>query len=248
MKKLYLFLITIIAAISLFGCGNKEVASDYVLPEKLVMVTNSEFPPYEFKEGGEVLGIDVEIAKALAEDLGCEFDILDIDFDAVVTAVAQDKADFALAALTVTDDRKEFVDFTDSYQNAVQNIIVKEDSDIATVDDLSEKLIGVQLGTTGDIYCSDDFGDDYVKKFKSPVDAVTGVLNGQLDCVVVDDQVAKELVKNTSGLKILDTSYADEEYAIAVKKGSPLLSHLNSSLKKLKNDGTIQKIISKYIK
>lgn len=246
MKKIYLILLTIFTLTLLSACGDNNV-NNYELPESLVMVTNAEFPPYEFEEGGNVVGIDVDIAKAIAEDLGCDFEILNIDFDSVVTAVSQGKADFALAALTITDDRKAFVDFSDPYQNAVQNIIVAENSDITSVDDLSEKLIGVQLGTTGDIYCSDDFGDEYVKKFKSPVDAVTGVKTGQLDAVVVDDQVAKELIKNTQGLKILDTTYADEEYAIAVKKGSPLLKILNNSLKKLKNDGTIDNIISSYI-
>lgn len=250
MKKIILSLVLILSVLTLFACGSKNASSSANADgsKKLVMVTNAEFPPYEYEEGGKIVGIDVEIAEAIAKKLGCEFEILNVDFDSVITALTQGKADFALAALTVTEDRKEFVDFSDTYQNAVQNIIVKENSAIKSVDDLADAKIGVQLGTTGDIYCSGDFGDENVERFKSPVDAVVGVTTGQLDCVVVDDQVAKELVKNTAGLKILDTSYADEEYAIAVKKNSPLLNDINGAIKSLKNDGTIKSIIDKYIK
>ncbi|MCQ2609926.1 MAG: transporter substrate-binding domain-containing protein, partial [Lachnospiraceae bacterium] len=217
--------------------------------KKLVMATNAEFPPYEYKDGNEYKGIDIDCAKLIASKLGMELEIMDIAFDSIIPTVMSGKADFAMAGMTVTEDRKENVDFTDTYQKAVQSVVVTENSDINTVDDLTDKKIGVQTGTTGDIYCTDDFGDANVERYSKHVDAIAALKSGKIDAVVVDDQVAIALAGSTDGLKILDTSYAEEEYAIGVKKGNAeMLSAINAVIKEIKGNGELAKIVAEYIK
>ena len=220
-----------------------------VEPGVLTMGTNATFPPYEYKDGDDVVGIDAEIAQAMADKLGLQLEIVDMDFDSLVASVQSGKIDMSLAGMTVTEERKQNVDFTDSYATGVQVIIVKEDSDIASADDLEGKLIGVQQGTTGHLYCSDDFGEDNVIPYANGATAVQALLQGKVDCVVIDQEPAKAFVEANEGLKILETAYTTEDYAAAVSKDNPALTAaLNSALQELKDNGTIQGILDKYIK
>lgn len=216
---------------------------------KLTMATNAAFPPYEMTtDAGEFEGIDIDTAKAIAEKLGLELQIDDMDFDAALLAVQQGKADMVMAGVTVTDERQNVMDFTDSYATGIQSIIVKEDSDIASVDDLAGKKIGTQRGTTGYLYCSDDFGDENVVAYDNGLTAVQMLNNGQVDCVVIDNAPAKEFIAANPGLKLLDTAYVEESYAIGIGKGNTELKDaINTALEELKADGTLQAIVDKYI-
>ena len=207
---------------------------------KLTRATNAAFPPYEMTtDTGAFEGIDVDTAQAIAEKLGLELQIDDMDFDAALLSVQQGKADIVMAGVTVTDERKAVMDFSDSYATGIQSIIVPEGSDIAAPDDLAGKKIGTQRGTTGYIYCSDDFGDENVVAYDDGLTAVQALNNGQVDAVVIDNAPAKEFIAANPGLVILDTSYAEEDYAIGMAKGS--------ALEELKADGTLQSIVDKYI-
>lgn len=220
-----------------------------VEPGKLIMSTNAAFPPYEMTtDSGEFEGIDIETAQAIADKLGLELQIDDMDFDAALLAVQQGKSDMVMAGVTVTDERQNVMDFTDSYATGIQSIIVKEDSDIASVDDLAGKKIGTQRGTTGYLYCSDDFGDENVVAYDDGLTAVQMLNNGQVDCVVIDNAPAKEFIAANPGLKLLDTAYVEEDYAIGVGKGNTELKDaINTALEELKADGTLQAIVDKYI-
>lgn len=219
-----------------------------IVDGKLTMSTNAQFPPYEMTtDDGGFEGIDVEIATAIAEKLGLELDILDMDFDSALLAVQQGKSDIVMAGVTVNDDRLLVMDFSTSYANGVQVVIVKEGSDI-TIDNMGEGLIGTQRGTTGNIYCTDDYGEEHVVAYDDGFTAVQALVNGQVDCVVIDNAPAQEFIKNNAGLAILDTEYANEDYAIGVNKGnSALLDAINGALEELIADGTVQSIIDKYI-
>ena len=220
-----------------------------VEPGKLIMSTNAAFPPYEMTtDSGEFEGIDIETAQAIADKLGLELQIDDMDFDAALLAVQQGKSDMVMAGVTVTDERQNVMDFTDSYATGIQSIIVKEDSDIASVDDLAGKKIGTQRGTTGYLYCSDDFGEENVVAYDDGLTAVQMLNNGQVDCVVIDNAPAKEFIAANPGLKLLDTAYVEESYAIGVGKGNTELKDaINTALEELKADGTLQAIVDKYI-
>ena len=219
-----------------------------IVEGKLTMSTNAQFPPYEMTtDDGGFEGIDVEIATAIAEKLGLELDILDMDFDSALLAVQQGKSDIVMAGVTVNEDRQLVMDFTDSYATGVQVIIVKEGSDV-TIDNMGEGLIGTQRGTTGNIYCTDDCGEEHVMAYDDGFTAVQALMNGQVDCVVIDNAPAQEFVKNNPGLTILDTEYANEDYAIGLNKGNTaLLDAINTALNELISDGTVQTIIDKYI-
>lgn len=241
MKKIVLVILAVVMIFSVFtACAKKE--------EKLVMATNAAFPPYEFYEGEEIVGIDAEIAAIIADELGMELEILNMDFNSIIPAVQSGKADFGVAGMTVSDERLESVNFSDTYATGVQVIIVQEGSAIATVEDLGEAKIGVQQSTTGDIYCTDDFGEDAVVRFQNGGMAVMALQQGKVDAVVIDNEPAKAFVKANEGLVILDTEYAVEDYAIAIaKENDDLLKKVNAALKKLKDSGDLQKIIDKYI-
>ena len=215
---------------------------------KLIMSTNAAFPPYEMTtDDGGFEGIDVEIAQAIAEKLGLELQIDDMDFTAALEAVQAGMSDMAMAGITVNEERLAVMDFSDTYATGVQVVIVKEDSDV-TLDNLGEQLIGVQNGTTGWQFCSDDFGDDHVAAFDNGITAVQALVNDQVDCVVIDQGPAEVFVSENPGLTILETEYAIEDYAIGVNKGNTaLLDAINGALAELQEDGTIQSIIDKYI-
>ena len=215
---------------------------------KLIMSTNAAFPPYEMTtDDGGFEGIDVEIAQAIAEKLGLELQIDDMDFTAALEAVQSGMSDMAMAGITVNEERLAVIDFSDTYATGVQVVIVKEGSDV-TLDNLGEQLIGVQNGTTGWQFCSDDFGDDHVAAFDNGITAVQALVNDQVDCVVIDQGPAEVFVSENPGLTILETEYAIEDYAIGVNKGNTaLLDAINGALAELQEDGTIQSIIDKYI-
>ena len=217
---------------------------------KLTMSTNAAFPPYEMTtDSGDFEGIDIDVAAAIAEKLGLELQVDDMDFDAALLAAQSGKSDIVMAGVTVTDERQKVMDFSDTYAEGIQSIIVPEDSDIASADDLAGKIIGTQRGTTGYIYCSDDFGEDSVVAYDDGLTAVQALNNGQVDAVVIDNAPAKEFVAANPGLKILDTAYAQEDYAIGVAKGNTeLLNAINGALEELQADGTLQSIVDKYIK
>ena len=240
------------AASSEAASASSEAAAELttVTPGKLTMSTNAAFPPYESTDdNGNFVGIDIDVAAAIADKLGLELQVDDMDFDAALLAAQNGKSDLVMAGVTVTEDRQLVMDFSDSYATGIQSIIVKEDSDIATPDDLADKMIGTQRGTTGYIYCSDDFGDEHVTPYDDGLTAVQALVNGQVDAVVIDNAPAKEFVEANPGLKILDTAYAEEDYAIGVAKGNTaMLDAINGALEELKNDGTLQAIVDKYIK
>ena len=250
MKKvlsMVLAVMMLLAAVCCFaGCGEEEKGV-------LKMATNAYFPPYEFYEGETIVGIDAEIAQAIADKLGMKLVIEDMAFDSILTAVQNGSCDFGMAGMTITPDRLKEVNFTTSYAKGVQSVIVKEDSPITSVDDLGAEgatyKVGVQLGTTGDVYATDDFGEDRVTQYTTGNEAVSALLKGDVDCVIIDNQPAKAYVANNKGTKILSTSYADEDYAICVsKKNADLLEKLNKAIDELIADGTIEKIVNNYIK
>lgn len=225
-----------------------------VTPGKLTMSTNAAFPPYEMTaDDGSFEGIDVEVAEAIAEKLGLELQIDDMDFDAALLAAQTGKSDMVMAGVTVTEDRQVVMDFSNTYATGIQVVIVPEDSDIASIEDMTGKMIGVQRGTTGDLYCSASvedggFGEENVTPYDNGLTAVQALQNGQVDCVVIDNAPAQEFVEANPGLKILDTEYANEDYAIGVAKGNTqLLDAINGALEELQADGTLQSIVDKYI-
>lgn len=216
---------------------------------KLTMATNATFPPYEYIEGDKVVGIDAEIAQAIADKLGMELEIVDTEFDSIIPGVQGGKYDMGMAGMTVTDERLESVNFSTSYAKGIQSVIVKEDSAIKSVDDISSKTkIGVQVATTGCIYAEDDYGVEAVSEFQNGAAAVQALVSGKIDCVIIDNQPAQAFVAENEGLKILDTAYAEEEYAICFNKNDKELEEkVNAALEELIADGTVQKILNKYI-
>ena len=223
---------------------------------KLHMSTNAAFPPYEMTtDDGGFEGIDVEVADAIAKKLGLELVVDDMAFTAALTAVQNGQSDIAMAGITVRPDRLEVMDFSDTYATGIQVVIVNEDSPIQSIDDLaSAEMIGTQAGTTGYEYCAadpedDGYGADHVTAFDTGALAVTALINGQVDAVVIDNEPAKVYVTNNPGLKILDTEFANEDYAIGFQKGNDALREaVNQAIAELKADGTFQKIVDKYIK
>ena len=219
-----------------------------VEPGKLIMSTNAAFPPYEMTtDDGGFEGIDVEIAGAIAEKLGLELQIDDMDFDAALLAVQNGKSDIVMAGVSVTEDRLLVMNFSDSYATGIQSVIVKEGSDV-TMDNLGEKMIGTQRGTTGYIYASGDYGEDHVTAYDNGASAVQALMNGQVDCVIIDNAPAQEFVSANPGLVLLDGAWVEESYAIGVgKDNTALLDAINTALAELTADGTVQAIIDKYI-
>ena len=215
----------------------------------LTMATNAYFPPYEYYEADKIVGIDAEIAQAVADKLGMQLKIEDMEFDSIITAVASGKADIGLAGMTVTEERKKNINFTDSYATGVQVVIVKEDSDITSVDDLyNGKKIGVQLATTGDIYCTDDFGQENIEEYSKGNDAVLALVSGKVDAVVIDNEPAKSFVAANQGLKILDTEYVTEEYAAVInKENTELLEKIDKAIDELKAEGFFDALEEKHL-
>lgn len=245
------------------GCGgngkttseaNKSGDSLTAKAGTLTMATNAEFPPYEYKDGETIIGIDAEVAKLIADKLGLKLEIADVDFDSIIPGVQTGKYDMGMAGMTVTDERKQKVNFSDSYAKGIQVIIVKEGSDIKSKDDLEGKKIGTQQGTTGYIYASDTpenggYGEENVIGYASGAVAVEALKSGKVDCVIIDNEPAKAYVAANSGLKILDTEFTNEDYAICFSKKNPeLQKKVNDALNELKASGEFQNVVDKYIK
>jgi len=248
MKKV-LSLILVAALMLCFAACSQQPAS--TTPDNATVIkmgTNAAFPPYEFKEGDAFKGIDVDIATEIAKELGAKLEVVDMEFDSIITSVQKGEVDFGMAGMTVTDERKLEVNFTSSYATGVQVVIVNEGSSIKSLDDLEGKKIGTQLGTTGDIYSKDDYGEENVVSYSKGADAIIALKGGDVDAVIIDNEPAKAFVAQNEGLEILETEYAIEDYAIAVKKeNTELLDKINAALEKLTADGTIDKIIANYI-
>ena len=237
MKKYLALLLAAIMALSLAACASTSKTEE-TASAKLTMATEATFPPYEYYDGDAIVGIDVEVAQAIAEKLGMELEVTDIAFDSIIPGIQTGKYDMGMAGMTVTDERKEQVNFSDSYATGVQVVIVKDDSPITSVDDLfadgASTVVGTQAGTTGFIYATSDIEDaglGTVKSFGKTTDAVEALKNGQVDCVILDNEPAKALVAANEGLHILDTEYAVEDYAIAIaKENTDLLEKVNKAL------------------
>ena len=257
MKKILtalLALLALVMALSLSACGGGS--GDLTVEKgKLHMSTNAEFPPYEMTtDAGGFEGIDVEVAQAIAGKLGLELVVDDMGFDAALLAAQNGQSDMVMAGVTVNEKRLAVMDFSDSYATGVQVVIVKEGSAIQTLDDLANaQMIGCQKATTGYIYCSDTpenggYGEDHVTAYETGALAVQALVNGQVDAVVIDNEPAKSFVAANEGLKILDTEFAVEDYAIGFAKGNTaLLDAVNAAMAELKADGTFQDIVDKYI-
>ena len=257
MKKMNKIIAAVMALVLVFalaacskesGSASSDASFSTVNSGKLTMATSPDFPPYEnTDDSGSVVGIEIEIMEKIAEKLGLELQIDTMDFDSALVAVENGKTDMAVSGITVTDKRKLTMNFTDSYTTAVQVIVVPEGSDV-TLDNLGEKLIGTQRGTTGFLYTTDDYGEDHVIGYDTYTTVVQALLNGQIDCIVMDDSVAKAYVAQNPGLTILDTEYAVEDYAFAVyKENDALTDAVNKALGELIDDGTVQGIIDKWI-
>lgn len=263
MKKILAIVLAVamIASVAMLaGCGNDsaskadDTAADSA-KETLTMATNAYFPPYEYYEGEDIVGIDAEVAQAIADKLGMELKIVDIEFDSIITGVQTGKYDMGMAGMTVTDERKQSVDFSSSYATGIQSVIVPENSEIASIDDIladgATYKVGVQLSTTGDIYITDDLGDaaaERVTEFQTGNDAVAALSSGKVDAVIIDNEPAKSYVAANEGLKILDTEYVVEDYAICFSKdNADLKDKVNAALEELIADGTVKSIVDKYI-
>lgn len=259
MKKILAMLLALGMVLALCACGAPGKNGDGD-DKVLTMGTNASFPPYEYHEGDNIVGIDAEIAQAIADKLGMTLEIQDMDFSAIIPAVTSGKIDMGMAGMTVTDERLKSVNFSTSYATGIQAIIVPEGSSITSADDITALIqagnniqIGTQEATTGYIYASDTienggFGEDHVQSFKTGADAVAALVAGKLDCVIIDNEPAKAYVAANPGLTVLDTQYVSEDYAIAINlENTKLLEQVNKALADLTADGTIQAILDKYI-
>lgn len=237
-------IVLVIAMIACFAaCGGNGGEK-----EKLTMATNAEFPPYEYVEGDKIVGIDAEIAALIADKLGMELEIVDVAFDSIIPGVQSGKYDMGMAGLTVNEERLEKVNFSTSYATGIQAVIVKDGSDIKSIDDLAGKKIGVQTSTTGDIYATGDYGEDAITRYDNGAVAVQALLADKVDCVIIDNEPAKSYVAANEGLKVLDTEYTVEDYAICfAKENTELQEKVNGALEELIKDGSVKAVIEKYI-
>lgn len=243
--KLSSIVLALVMSVCVFaGCSSNEAEKSNVL----TMATSADFPPYEYYENDEIVGIDIDIMNAVCEKIGMELEPQDMSFDSVIGAAQTGKTDIAMSGITITEDRKNMVDFTIPYTSTAQSIIVVAGGEISAKADLEGKKIGVQINTTGDTQVTEEFGDDAVDRFQNGALAVESLKNGKVDCVVIDGEVAKALVEANEGLEIIADAYSIEEYAIALKKGNTeLLDKINAALEQLLEDGTIDTIMDKYI-
>jgi len=259
-KKFLALLLVAIMAVSMSACGTDSTETGGNAAEEtgaseqttLIMGTSADFAPYEYYDNDEIVGIDVEVAQAIADKLGYELEIMDMDFSSILVALSTGKVDMGIAAFTVTEERQKSVDFTDSYGVSTQVVIVKEGSEITDVSSLQNGgySIAVQLSSIGDSYVTDDLeaeGLCTVDRYNKATDTAAALTAGKADAVVIDQEVAKKLVENNEGLTILEDAYAVDEYAITLQKGSALTEEINGALEDLKADGTLQAIFDKYI-
>ena len=256
MKKFFAIILSVLMVASLLaGCGSSSTNELNTIEDgKLIMSTNAAFPPYEMTDdAGNFIGIDVEVAQAIADKLGLELVIDNMEFTAALEAAQNGKSDMVMAGVTVTEDRLMVMDFSDSYATGIQVVIVPNGSDITAIEDLEGKKIGTQMGTTGYIYASDSpenggYGEDNVVAYDNGITAVQALLNGQIDAVIIDNAPAQAFVAENPGLKILEAEWVTENYAIGFAKGNTvLIEAVNNALAELIADGTVQQIVDKYI-
>ena len=244
--KLTSLVLAVVLAVACFAaCSNDSGSKEDTV---LTMATSADFPPYEYYENDKIVGIDIEIMEAVCAKIGMTLEPQDMSFDSVIGAAQTGKTDIAMSGITITEDRKNMVDFTIPYTSTAQSIIVLEGGEIAAKADLEGKKIGVQINTTGDTQVTEEFGDDAVDRYQNGALAVESLKNGKVDCVVIDGEVAKDLVEANEGLTIISDAYSIEEYAIALKKGNTeLLDKINTALEEILADGTVDAIMAKYI-
>ena len=222
------------------GCGKKD-------DSKLIMVTEAGFAPYEYYSNGEIVGVDVDIAKEIAASMGKKLVIKDIAFDSIINEVKTGKADFGAAGISYNEERAKNVDFTINYSTSKQVVIVKNDSGITNIGDINGKKIAVQLGSIADTYVSSTYKDASVVRQKKYLAAIEDLNTGKVDCVVMDLLPAEQILKTNRGLKILDGALVEDSYGMIVKKGNKeLLDNINKVLEKLKNEGKIDEYIIKH--
>lgn len=237
MKKIIVLLCMIMLVA---GCGKKD-------DSKLIMVTEAGFAPYEYYSNGEIVGVDVDIAKEVAASMGKELVIKDIAFDSIINEVKTGKADFGAAGISYNEERAKNVDFTINYSTSKQVVIVKNDSGITNIGDINGKKIAVQLDSIADTYVSSTYKDASVVRQKKYLAAIEDLNTGKVDCVVMDLLPAEQILKTNSGLKILDGALVEDSYGMIVKKGNKeLLDNINRVLEKLKNEGKIDEYIIKH--
>lgn len=261
-KNAAIFVVLFLTLFTLTGCGGSQKSAEVTTSDAkkstpvfstvengvLTMATNAQFPPYEYYNGNDIVGIDVEVAKAIADKLGLGLKIEDMEFESVISSVENSRVDIGITGITETVERKKSVNFTESYATCIQSVIVKKGSDIQSVEDLNGKRLGVQLLTTGDIYAVNDYGAENVEEYNKGVDAVGDLISGKIDCVIIDNESAKSFAADNEGIQILDAAYSIEEYVACVSKSNEeLLAAVNRAIKELKEDGTIQNILDKYI-
>ena len=255
MKKIISAVLALVMMLALAACSKSGTDTEEAAPaadsNTLVMATSADFPPYEYMENDSYAGIDIEIAQAIADKLGMALDIQNVNFDSVLTGVSTGKYQMGMSGISVTDERKQSMDFSNPYTTAIQAVVVKSDSGLTSLDDvqaIDNFLIGVQLSTTGDIYITDDYGSDHVTEYTTGMDAIQALLSNKVNAVVIDNEPAKSFVAANEGLTILSSPYVQEDYAIALNKdNAELNAKINTALAELIADGTVQTIIDKYI-
>lgn len=253
-SKLAAFVLAAMMTVGCVGCSSNVTTVEGIQKAGVLMMsTNAEFEPFEYRDGNEIVGIDIDISKKIAEKLGVELKVESIEFDSLIPALQSGKADMVAAGMTADDERRKNVDFSESYYDASQVIIVAKDSEIASPEDLKDKTVGVQQGTTGDKYCTNEDGkSEYtvgdVKRYSKGMEAVSDLMAGRIDAVIIDSFPAEKFVeKNSDAIKVLDDVLTQEEYAIAVRKGSTeFLEKVNEVIRELKESGELEEIVNKY--
>lgn len=236
MKKMLLCLVILFGCI---GCTNRE--------DKLIMVTEASFAPYEYYADGKIVGVDVEIAREIANELGKELVVKDVAFDSIIHEVKTGKADIGVAGISYTEERAKQVDFSINYTSSKQVIVVRSNSLIDKLDDIKNKKIAVQLGSVADMYVSEYYKKKNIVRQKKYLAAIQDLKDGKVDCVVMDELPAREMVKNNSDIRILSEILAEDSYGIIVDKGnSELLSVINGVIERLKSEGKIDEYILEY--
>ncbi len=249
MKRILALALAVLMVLSLAGCKKTPTVEQIQKDGKLVMLTNAAFPPFEYVDNNEFVGVDVDIANEIAKDLGVELEVVNMDFDGIIDAVKSGKGSFGAAGITIKPDRQEKVDFSIEYVTSSQYLIIQKDSGI-TADQIPDLTIGVQAGTTGEFFCVDDNGmaEDQVKKYKTALEAANDLKNGRIDGVIIDQLPAESIVAQNDDLELIPEPLTEEKYAIAVQKGNDtLLEAINTTLQRLMDEGKIDEYVLNHM-